>query len=87
MVTFDSEDEREYFHRMIMVGEITRSTMVKIFEKLSTSEVITHDEIIQLQKTAIDELRAEASKLEQEEKQQTQNEDNKKEQQDNTTDS
>jgi len=82
MVEFDNEEEREYFHNIIMIGEVARSTLLKIFDKIGGSETITRDEIFAMQKDAIAELKLEANKLEEEERDNIQNETNKTETQD-----
>ena len=63
MVSFDNEEEKAYFNDLIMIGEVARSTLIKVFDKFNNSSILTKDELIGFQKEVIDELRAEVKKL------------------------
>jgi hypothetical protein len=68
MVIFEDESERDYFNDRMILGEIARITLADIFEKLQTVDKLTKDEIIDIQKNAIDKLKAEVNTLNEQEK-------------------
>lgn len=65
---FENKIERDYFSDRMLIGEVARLTMVKIFSKLEQLNNLSRDEIIALQKEAIEELKREVKELEQEER-------------------
>lgn len=67
MVVFEDETERDYFNDRMMIGEVARVTMTKILTKLETTNSLTRDEIMIFQKEAIEELKEEVKKLNDEE--------------------
>ena len=68
MVIFETDDEKDYFNKRMVIGEVARLVMEKIMIKLEKDASITKDEIFKFQDDSITELQEEVKKLNEQEK-------------------